>query len=122
MNSLILILLPCLIQVESQSQAQAVGDGGKAYGILQIWDVCVQDVNRVYGHKYTHEMMFDPRHAKNLAIYYLMHWGGKYKERTGKEPTLEVLARIWNGGPRGYEKSATDKYWLKVKKELDKIY
>ena len=121
MNTLILILLPALIQIESRGQVQAVGDGGKAYGVLQIWDVCVQDVNRVYGHKYTHEMMFSERHSKNLAIYYLMHWGGVYKKRTGKEPTMEVLARIWNGGPRGYEKEATHAYWLKVKKELDKI-
>ncbi len=24
----------------------------------------------------------------------------------------------WNGGPNGYKKKATQKYWLKVKKEL----
>jgi hypothetical protein len=30
----------------------------------------------------------------------------------------EVLARIHNGGPKGYKKTATVKYWNKVKKEL----
>ena len=120
MNSLILILLPALIQVESGGNPDAIGDNGKAYGVLQIWDICVQDVNRVYKTKYTHEMMFSARHSKNLAIHYLMHWGKKYKEKTGKEPTKEVLARIWNAGPIGYKKKSSLIYWLKVRKELYK--
>jgi len=31
---------------------------------------------------------------------------------------LEMLARIHNGGPRGYLKPATLKYWLKVQRLL----
>ena len=33
---------------------------------------------------------------------------------------LEILARKWNGGPKGHEKSATKKYWNKVNKRLKK--
>jgi hypothetical protein len=36
----------------------------------------------------------------------------------GKEPTLEDKARIWNGGPGGWKKSATIVYWAKVQKAI----
>ena len=36
----------------------------------------------------------------------------KIEKETGKKPTDEVLARIWNGGPRGWKKKSTRKYWL----------
>jgi hypothetical protein len=121
MNALILMLLPALIQVESGGSTNAIGDAGKAYGALQVWDICVKEVNRVYGHRYTHEMMFEERHARNVAIFYLMHYGKVYKQKTGKEPTKEVLARIWNGGPEGYKKKSSLAYWGRVKKELDRI-
>ncbi|KAJ8037319.1 Lysozyme 1 [Holothuria leucospilota] len=39
--------------------------------------------------------------------------------RLGHQPTCEDFARIHNGGPNGYKKSATDGYWSKVKKCLD---
>ena len=32
----------------------------------------------------------------------------------------EKVARIHNGGPRGYKKKATEKYWTKVKKVIEK--
>ena len=38
--------------------------------------------------------------------------------RLGHAPTDEDLARIHNGGPNGYKKSATLGYWEKVKKYL----
>jgi hypothetical protein len=41
-------------------------------------------------------------------------------ERLGHEPTIEDIARIHNGGPDGYKKSSTDKYWEKVKKLWEK--
>jgi hypothetical protein len=118
MNEMILMLLPLLIQVESGGDPNTIGDNGKAYGVLQVWDITVRDVNRIYGHRYTHEMMLDERHSKNLAIYYLMHWGEHYEKKTGKKATMEVLARIWNGGPNGWKKKATNEYWEKV---LDKM-
>ena len=40
-------------------------------------------------------------------------------ERLGREPTLEDIARIHNGGPNGFKKSSTDAYWAKVKKQLE---
>ena len=30
----------------------------------------------------------------------------------------EVIARCWNGGPKGWKRKATEYYWSKVQKEL----
>ena len=34
----------------------------------------------------------------------------------------EIVARRWNGGPRGDRKKATIKYWNKVKSHLQNKY
>lgn len=56
--------------------------------------------------------------SKDIALLYLTYWGHHYKEVTGKCPTAETYARIWNGGPDGWKKRSTVKYWKKVKKEI----
>ena len=38
--------------------------------------------------------------------------------RLGRKPTNEDIARIHNGGPNGYKKESTLKYWKKVEKCL----
>jgi hypothetical protein len=113
-------LIPALIEVESNGNDQAIGDNGKAFGPLQIWDICVQDVNRIYNVGYEHEQMFNRGHAIDVCVLYLLHWGAKYKLKTGKQPSYEVLARIWNGGPMGYKNPKTIGYWNKVNKALTK--
>jgi len=39
-------------------------------------------------------------------------------ERVGGSVTDENRARIWNGGPNGFRKENTIKYWLKVKRVM----
>jgi hypothetical protein len=41
-----------------------------------------------------------------------------YLRRYGKGKSAKDRARIWNGGPRGYEKNSTKIYWSKVKENL----
>jgi len=113
-------LIDVLEQIESNKKADAVGDNGNAKGILQIWDTVVKDVNRVYKTKYEHDDAFDPTKARDIAKKYLTFWGKRYQINNKKAPTYEVLARIWNGGPNGYKKVATDNYWEKVKNLLFK--
>jgi hypothetical protein len=43
-----------------------------------------------------------------------------WKRYAPKSATLEQLARIHNGGPRGHLNPNTIKYWNKIKKELVK--
>lgn len=105
-------LIDALVQVESNGNPRAVGDNGKALGCLQIWSVVVQDVNEVSRVKYTHADAYDPVKARAICRAYLARWCNP--KRLGREPTDEDFARIWNGGPDGWRKSATIKYWHKV--------
>ena len=119
-------LVLALIQVESGGDYDAIGDDGKALGCLQIRKCVVDDVNKHYPfhyrHKlYVHDDAFCVDKATEICWLYLKYWGGVYKKKTGKEPTNEVYARIWNGGPNGWKKKSTLKYWKKVKKQLEKL-
>ncbi len=109
-------LLPALEQVESSGNPAAVGDGGRALGILQIWDVVVADVNRVHRTSYVHADAFDPVKAREICRLYLAIYCTP--GRLGRQPTMEDAARIWNGGPNGHRKKETIKYWQKVARRL----
>jgi hypothetical protein len=109
-------LIPALVKVESNGNPRAVGDKGKALGALQVWEVVVIDVNRAHGTRYTHRDAFDPANARDICRRYLAIYCTP--KRLGRAPTMEDAARIWNGGPNGHRKSATEKYWHKVAKAL----
>ena len=109
-------LIKALIAVESGGRADAVGDNGKALGILQIWDIVVRDVNQIYGTRYKWRDALDPLKARVICTQYLKHYGRP--ELIGKMDPYEANARIWNGGPNGHHKAATVPYWNKVKAHL----
>ena len=50
-------LIDALVAVESRGNAAAVGDSGKALGILQIHATMVADANRIAGTHFTHREM-----------------------------------------------------------------
>ncbi len=104
-------LITALIAVESSGNDLAIGDNGRAVGPLQIHRGVVQDVNRITGSHYRWESMTNRVQARAVCEAYLKHYG--------KGKSTEDQARIWNGGPQGYnKKQATQAYWAKVKKEL----
>lgn len=103
-------LISALIIVESSGNDMAIGDNGRAIGPLQIHRGVVLDVNRTTGSHYRHQDMTNRAQARAVCEAYLKHYG--------KGATPEQLARRWNGGPRGDTKSATEAYWLRVKKHL----
>ena len=88
MNIMTLIL--ALIAVESSGNDNAIGDGGLAYGCLQLHACYVADAAEYAGEDWTH----------------------------GRTVTIGDIARIHNGGPAGYKKQSTLKYWDKVEAEL----
>lgn len=109
-------LIPALERVESGGDPAAIGDNGRALGILQIWDVVIADVNRAKGTTYTHRDALDPVKARAICRAYLSIYCTA--KRLGRAPTMEDAARIWNGGPSGWKKKATEKYWQKVSRAL----
>ena len=117
-----------LIAVESGGRDTAIGDRtyrsgasrpekGWAYGPLQIRQVCLDDVNRRYG---THYQAKDLHGNRRLSVWVCRAYLGIYatRARLGRVPTEQDMARIWNGGPDGWKKPATQGYWEKVKQAL----
>ena len=53
-------LIEALVRVESNGKANAVGDAGKAFGILQIHEITVKEANRLAQTRFTHADMMNP--------------------------------------------------------------
>ena len=103
-------LITALIAVESSGNDMAIGDNGRAVGPLQIHRGVVLDVNRITGSHYKHSEMTNRVAARAVCEAYLKAYG--------KGKTTEQQARIWNGGPTGDRKTATEGYWRKVQKAI----
>lgn len=119
-------LIEALVHVESRGIASAIGDNGRAYGILQIHNIMVQDANRIARTNYTHSDMFEPHKARAVAKIILTHYDSVITRRTGNSATFEQLARVWNGGgsawkvQTGSKEKNLQRYWSKVSQTLSK--
>jgi hypothetical protein len=111
------IILAILMAIETGGErhpATAVGDNGKAIGVLQIHKSVVIDVNERYGTRYQWPAdCKDPAKSKDIAVKYLTRYG------KGKSP--EALARIWNGGPEGDHPQKDPKAEARLKKYVEKF-
>jgi hypothetical protein len=110
----ILILLLALIKVESSQNDHAIGDGGNSWGCLQISEIMLVDVMRITGRQYTKDDRFNRGKSIEIALAYFNHYGD------GR--SIEGLARMWSGGPDGWEQiEATQDHWDKVSFEIDRM-
>ena len=116
MNISLITLIMALIQVESSGNDLAVGDGGAAYGCLQMHSAYVQDAAEYANKDWVHEDAFDRETSIDIFIAYMSRYATE--ERLGRRVSIEDIARIHNGGPNGWKKSATDAYWNKVRKNI----
>lgn len=117
--SILECVIIAMIAVESGGNSKAVGDNGKAVGVLQIHKEYVDDCNRIrelkgLPPKFTYEDRYLRGQSIQMAYVYLQHYGQRYTRLTGREPDAQVYARIHNGGPNGFCNRKTDKYWAKV--------
>lgn len=84
-----------------------------SYGSLQIGRLCLADYNEA--HKTAHtlqDVKCDDVLSEKIFRWYLKFWCTE--KRLGRQPTLEDLARTWNGGPNGYKRRSTDEYWSDI--------
>lgn len=89
--------------------------------VYQITHEYVLDLRRLYPLLDFRYGETGSRHKSEMMMYlYWKHYGHAYSRKTGRPVTYEVLARIHNGGPNGWRNPATDKYWTKVRIELEK--
>ena len=87
--------IDAVIDVESGGDDSAIGDrhlGKPSVGCLQMRPIAVREVNRL-----------------------LESYGVDGCEFISEDEFFEIVARRWNGGPRGASKRSTIKYWEKVK-------
>lgn len=85
--------IQALMQVESNCSNSEIGDNGKAYGILQIHNVMIQDYNRIAKADLVHSDAFSPEVSYIVCRTVLTHY-----LQDIKCPTLKHIAFIWNGG------------------------
>jgi len=101
-------LYAAIAQVESDR-------GATSENIYQLRQIYVRDVNRIIGRNYYSTTDFiDRQKVEKMMYIYWRAWGIHYQKKTGKPVTMEVLARIHNGGPIGWKKPETVSYWCKV--------
>jgi hypothetical protein len=103
-------LLDAIAYVESHDNARALGDDGRAVGMYQIHRSYWIDGTRILGVDWDYRLAQDPQKARQVVRAYLRHYG------SGK--TLLEMARIHNGGPRGYERPSTLAYARKIEQVL----
>jgi soluble lytic murein transglycosylase-like protein len=104
------LLLDAIAEVESRNEPNAVGDSGRAVGVYQIHRPYWEDGTRFLGVKWKYGEAKDPRKARQVVRAYLSHYG--------KGKSLIDMARIHNGGPRGYQKNATREYARRIEAVL----
>ena len=112
-------LVEALIQVESRGNDSCVGDRHlivPSIGCLQIRPIMVREVNRILkklgkNKRYKNK----DRYSREKSIEMFTIW----KNFHHKNDSDEIIARCWNGGPKGYKRKSTLNYWKKVKKELN---
>lgn len=110
--------------VESTNNPNAVSKDGSV-GIVQIRPVMVEEVNRIckmkgINKRFTLADRRNVQKSKEMFWIYQEFYNPELRWDAISDNDLEILARKWNGGPKGHVKSATKKYWNKVNKRLKK--
>lgn len=114
-------LILAIIQIESGGDNLKVNKAEQAFGCLQIREIYVEDVNRILKlnkdpRRFTHGDAFNRDDSIDMFMIYVFYWAEKKEQKTGRPATYEDMARIHNGGPNGWKKENTKKYWEKLKK------
>ena len=111
-------VLEAICQVESNCDSNAIGDAGDAIGPFQIhqayWYDAVEFSNDPYLTTGEYHDCFNYEYAYLILLEYM----NRYASDALNPVNAEKIARIHNGGPKGYKKQSTQKYWQKVKSVL----
>lgn len=93
------INLEALSLVESSGRANAIGDGGKALGLLQIHSALVSDFNRLNRTNLKHKDVLNPVIAKKIANWALhVYFPLILKSKGIKAPSEAQILTCYNMG------------------------
>lgn len=117
------IIFSSIAWIESTHNPKAVSKDGSV-GIVQIKSVMVKEVNRIcqikgIQMKFTLADRKNKEKSKRMFWIYQKFYNPKINYNDISEKEMELIARKWNGGPKGHEKKATKKYWNKVNKRIN---
>jgi len=105
-------MLDAIAIVESSGKADAIGDSGRAVGLFQLWDIYVQDCNRIAKTNYTSADRYCPKKSREMVRIVLRHYG--------KDIPFDKWAviHISPSKRRDYERPAAKEYLAKVRKAM----
>jgi hypothetical protein len=106
-------LFDAIVEVESQGDPDAVGDGGRAHGLVQAWRGAWQDGCEALGVDWDYAAGVRDAYKCSRIFY-------AYTSRYGAQSDQE-RARTWNGGPSGNDRKATLPYWHKVRRAMRRM-
>ena len=108
------VILYAIMMVESGGDMHVgPGDELRAIGPFQIHEAYLADS----GLDYTHDEMTDALKAADVVRAYMRRYATEDRRPAGMS-RAEFVARIHNGGPRGFERASTLGYWRKVRAVL----
>ena len=113
----LLHIMMVLITIETgvhPDPANAIGDNGKALGILQMHEAYVADAAEHANTTWSHSDALDPSTARKIFLAYMSRYA-KMERKPHHMSYAEYVSRIHNGGPTGHLKDSTISYWHKVK-------
>ena len=109
-------IIEAMIIIESRGNSYAYNKVENAVGCLQIRPIMVREVNRILRKNGdTRRFKLKDRWDRDKSIQMFWIWRNHHHPKS----TDEVIARNWNGGPNGYKKKSTEKYWEKVSSCLE---
>jgi hypothetical protein len=117
------VLYSSIVWVESKGNANAKSRDGSV-GIIQIKPVMVKEVNRIckiqgIDKRFTLADRNNPYKSAEMFWIYQEFYNPDLNLDSLSKEDMAVLARKWNGGPKGHLKRATKKYWKKVSKRVN---
>ena len=111
MTTTVAIAVAALTSVESGGNPHAIGDGGRAVGIVQAWPIAVREANRISGGKkrYTLADRRNPKRAVQMCQDTL-----RWHYRRGVTDPVDLACRWRN--PNG---DAPEWYRERVRKAIE---
>jgi hypothetical protein len=104
--------LQAIIWIETSGGNSRYNPGEtQAVGLLQIWPIMVDEVNRIVGYQ---KYQYSDRNSDKLSID--MFW--IYENYWNPTMDFETMARIWVSGPDGMQENNSLKYYQNAFKYL----
>ena len=109
-------ILFAIAMIESSGNPNAINESEQAFGLYQLRQIYIDDVNRTQGTNFTHQDAFDVEKAEQIVMLYTTYWCKK----RNLPLTAENICRFHNGGSGWiFKPHKTDRYWNKCKIVID---